>query len=204
MSCETGVPQQVTEPTAADEIAADLAARFERDVIPLVDTLFRGAARLTLQRADAEDLVQETMMRAYTSFGTFQEGTNLKGWLLRIQANAHISGYRKKLCRPLELPIAANSDWHEVCDAHRPPRTLRSAEVQVLDLWPDDDIRDAMAALPVEFQMAVYYADIEGLSYKQISAIVRAPLGTVMSRIHRGRSRLRVRLASLAVARGYA
>ena len=179
----------VTQPTESD-----LAARFEREVIPLADTLLGGAVRLTRQRADAEDLVQETMMRAYASFATFEEGTNLKGWLLRIQVNAHISGHRKRLCRPAELPVAANVDW----------QALGSAEVQVLDLWPDDDVKDAMAALPAEFRTAVYYADIEGLSYKQISTIVAAPLGTVMSRIHRGRSRLRVRLASLAVARGYA
>lgn len=187
----------VTQPTESD-----LAARFEREVIPLADTLLGGAVRLTRQRADAEDLVQETMMRAYASFATFEEGTNLKGWLLRIQVNAHISGHRKRLCRPAELPVAANVDWHAVGDADR--RALGSAEVQVLDLWPDDDVKDAMAALPAEFRTAVYYADIEGLSYKQISTIVAAPLGTVMSRIHRGRSRLRVRLASLAVARGYA
>ncbi|MGU3501749.1 sigma-70 family RNA polymerase sigma factor [Mycobacterium sp. C31M] len=187
-----------------EEAEADLAARFERDVVPLVDALFGRAVRLTLQRADAEDLVQETMMRAYTNFHTFEEGTNLKGWLLRIQANAHISGYRKRLCRPAELPVAANSDWQEVQAGEYSPRALRSAEAEVLELWPDNDIRDALHALPVEFRMAVYYADIEGLPYKEISDIMDAPLGTVMSRIHRGRTRLRARLSALAVARGYA
>src|SRR5688500_16832040 len=97
-----------------EETDAELAARFARDVIPLLDALFGGALRMTRQRADAEDLVQETMVRAYAGFRTFQQGTNLKGWLFRIQANAYISGYRKRMCRPAELPIGTVCDWHVV------------------------------------------------------------------------------------------
>ena len=186
-----------------NETDAELAARFERDVIPLLKPLLGGALRMTLQRADAEDLVQETMVRAYAGFRTFQQGTNLKGWLFRIQANAHISGHRKRMSRPAELPIDTIYDWQLVADAGRSPRALRSAEAEVLELLPDNDIRNALDALPVEFRMAVYYADVEGLAYKEISAIMGTPLGTVMSRIHRGRSQLRVLLAALAADRGY-
>lgn len=186
-----------------DETDLEMAARFERDVIPLLDTLLGGAVRMTLQRADAEDLVQETMVLAYANFHTFQEGTNLKGWLFRIQTNAHISGYRKRIRRPAEVPIATNTDWPVGC-AERSPPALRSAEVEVLELLPHEDVRNALDALPVDFRMAVYYADVEGLTYKEISAITCAPMGTVMSRIHRGRSRLRVLLAALATDRGYA
>ena len=184
-----------------EETDAELAARFARDVIPLLDALFGGAMRMTLQRADAEDLVQETMVRAYAGFKTFEQGTNLRGWLFRIQANAYISGYRKRMRRPAELPIGTVYDCHLVASVERSRRALRSAEVEVLETLPDDDIRNALDALPVDFRMAVYYADVEGLAVKEISAITGTPLGTVMSRIHRGRSQLRVLLAALAADR---
>jgi len=187
----------------ADETDAELAARFERDVIPFLNALFGGAMRMTLQHADAEDLVQETMERAYAGFRTFQQGTNLKGWLFRIQANAHISGHRRRMRRPAELPINTLHDWQLVADAERSPRALRSAEVEVLESLPDSDIRSALDALPVALRMAVYYADVEGFAYKEISDIMGTPLGTVMSRIHRGRSQLRVLLSALAADRGY-
>ena len=187
----------------SDETDAELEARFERDVIPLSDNLFGGAMRMTLQRADAEDLVQETMARAYAGFRTFQHGTNLKAWLFRIQANTYVSDCRKRMRRPNEVPTDAIYDWQLAANAERSPRALRSAEVEVLELLPDDDIKFALDALPVDFRMAVYYADVEGLAYKQISAITCTPLGTVMSRIHRGRSKLRVLLAAVAADRGY-
>lgn len=185
-----------------DETSAELSARFERDVLPLLTPLFGAAMRMTLQRADAEDLVQETMVRAYAGFTTFQQGTNLKGWLLRIQANAHISGHRRRMRRPAELPIDTIDDLHAAAGAERSPAALRSAEVEVLEMLPDDEIRSALDALPVAFRMAVYYADVEGLAVKEISAIMCTPLGTVMSRIDRGRSQLRVLLAAFAVDRG--
>ena len=205
INLDSAVPPDIKSHRAPvpDETDAELGARFERDVIPLLDMLLGGAMRMTLQRADAEDLVQETMVRAYTGFRTFQQGTNLKGWLFRIQANAHISGHRKRIRRPAELPIDTIDDWQLMADAERSPRALRSAEVEVLELLPDDDIRNALDALPVEFRMAVYYADVEGLAYKEISAIMCTPRGTVMSRIHRGRSQLRVLLAAVAADRGY-
>ncbi len=177
----------------------ELAARFEREVIPLMDALLGGAMRMTLQRADAEDLVQETMVRAFTGFRTFQRGTNLKAWLFRIQANAHISGHRRRMRRPAELPVDTFGDWQGV-DASSV--ALRSAEVEVLDTLPDDAIVTALDALPIEFRMAVYFADVEGLSYRQISTIMGTPLGTVTSRLHRGRSQLRVLLRALVDDRG--
>jgi RNA polymerase sigma-70 factor (ECF subfamily) len=202
---EPDVPVQSRDRLAPilEETGADLAARFERDVIPHLDTLFGGAMRMTLQGADAEDLVQETMVQAYKGFETFQQGTNLKGWLFRIQANVHINGYRKRIRLPTELPIDTIYGRRLAADADRSPRALRSAELQVLELLPDDDIRNALDSLPVEFRMAVYYADVEGLAYKEIGAIMCTPLGTVMSRIHRGRSQLRVLLAALAADHGY-
>jgi RNA polymerase sigma-70 factor (TIGR02947 family) len=186
------------------ETDAEVAARFVRDVIPLLDTLLGGAMRMTRQRADAEDLVQETMVRAFAGFRTFQQGTNLTRWLFTIQANTHISGYRKRMRRPAELPIDTIYDWQLMADAERSPRALRSAEVEALELLPDDDIRIALDALPVTFRMAVFYADVAGFAYKEISSIMCTPLGTVMSRLHRGRSQLRVLLAALAADRGYA
>ncbi|GAA2535548.1 sigma-70 family RNA polymerase sigma factor [Mycolicibacterium diernhoferi] len=188
---------------APEETDAEMAARFERDVIPLLDTLFSGAMRLTLQRADAEDLVQETIVQAYAGFRTFRQGTNLRAWLFRIQANTHINRYRKKMRRPIEVPAETIYDWERASDLGRSPRALRSAEMEVLELLPDDDIRNALDALPVAFRMAVYYADIQGFSHKEISHIMCTPLGTVMSRIHRGRSQLRVLLAAVAADRGY-
>lgn len=202
---DTAVPPHIEGhlTPVADDTDAELAARFERDVIPLLDTLFGGAMRMTLKRADAEDLVQETMMQAYTGFRTFQQGTNLRAWLFRIQANIHIDRYRKRMRRPTEVLADTIYDSQVASDVERSPTALRSAEVQVLELLPDDDIRNAMDALPVAYRMAVYYADVEGLTYKEISDIMCTPLGTVMSRISRGRSRLRLLLADLAADRGY-
>lgn len=188
---------------AGDETDGELAARFERDVIPLLDTLFTGAMRMTLQRSDAEDLVQETMVRAYAGFRSFEQGTNLTAWLFRIQANTHINSYRKRIRRPAEMLTDVIYDWQLAADTERSPVALRSTEIEVLESLPDNDIRKALDALPEEFRMAVYYADVEGLAYKQIRDIVGTPLGTVVSRIHRGRSRLRVLLADLAADRGY-
>jgi RNA polymerase sigma-70 factor (ECF subfamily) len=205
ISVESAEPQNITGHLGAfsDETDAELAARFVRDVMPLLNTLLGGAVRITAQRADAEDLVQETMVLAYKNFRTFQPGTNLKGWLFRIQANAHISNYRKRIRRPTELPIAMNSDWQLPPAAGRSSPALRSAEVEALEWLPDDEIRNALGALPVECRMTVYYADVAGLTYRDISEIMCIPMGTVMSRIHRGRSRLRILLGDLAAARGY-
>ncbi|MGB3484791.1 MAG: sigma-70 family RNA polymerase sigma factor [Mycobacterium sp.] len=182
---------------------AELAARFERDVIPLLDQLFGGAMRLTRHRADAEDVVQETMVKAYKGFGSFTEGTNLRAWLFRILTNTYISGYRKRLRRPAELVTDEIGDWQLAAEAEHCSTGLRSAEMEALESIPDHNITAALEALPEEFRMAVYYADVEGLPYKEIAGIMDTPLGTVMSRLHRGRNQLRHLLADVAADRGY-
>lgn len=193
----------MSTPDRRDDTDDELGSRFETEVIPLLDGLFAAAMRMTLQRADAEDLVQETMIKAYAGFRSYQPGTNLMGWLLRIQTNAHISAYRKRIRRPAETLTSSLPDRQLAADAGRSPRALRSAELIVLESLPDNDIKAALDALPEVFRMAVYYADVENLPHKEICEIMGTPPGTVMSRIHRGRARLRVLLAELAAERGY-
>ena len=188
---------------AAVESDAELAARFERDALPLFDMLFNGALRLTRSRADAEDLLQDTMMRAFAGFRTFQQGTNLKAWLFRILNNQRINTYRKKQRQPPEFLADEITDLQLVSSAGHSSIGLRSAEVEALEAFPDNEIKAALQALPEEFRMAVYYADVEGLACKEIAAIMDIPRGTVMSRLRRGRHRLRTLLADVARARGF-
>ena len=176
--------------------------RFERDAIPLLDQLYGGALRMTRNRADAEDLVQETMIRAYAGFGTFRDGSNIKAWLYRILTNTYIGIYRKKQRRPLECPTDEITDWQLASDAGHSSVGLRSAEVEALEALPDSEIKAALWALPEEFRMTVYYADVEGFAYKEIGEIMNAPIGTVMSRLHRARRQLRELLADVARDRG--
>lgn len=175
----------------------ELTARFERDAIPLLDQLYGAALRMTRNPADAEDLVQETFAKAYSAFGSFQEGTNLKAWLYRIQTNTYINGYRKKQRQPAQYPVEEITDWQLAQTAEHTSSGLRSAEMDALDALPDDDIKAALVALPEEFRMAVYYADVEGIPYKEIAEIMDTPIGTVMSRLHRGRKQLRDQLGPI-------
>src|SRR5262249_19417652 len=156
--------------------------RFEREVIPLRNLLYRNAFRMSRNHADAEDLVQETMMRAYARFDSFQSGTNLNGWLLRILTNAYINGYRQKRRRPVLYPTDQISD-HYLTEANgrSVESALHSAEDRVLAQLPNDDIKAAMEALPGQFREAVYYADVQGLRYDEIAALMKTPRGTVMS-----------------------
>ena len=177
---------------------AERAARFAREVEPLFDVLSRGARRLTRNDADAEDLMQDTLLHAYTGFRTFKEGTNLKAWLFRIQYNRWVSTHRYKMRRPAEVAVDDVSERDLASGAARLAAAPRSAEAEVLDAMPDNELKAAMYALPEGFRTAVYYADVEGYTYAETAAMLNVPLGTVMSRVSRGRQRLRVALAPVA------
>jgi RNA polymerase sigma-70 factor, ECF subfamily len=180
----------------------DPAARFERDALPLVDQLYAAASRYTRNAVDAEDLVQETMLKAYSSFHTYQDGTNIRAWLFRILSNTWINWYRTAQRRPREVFAEALSDAQLAEVARRSPLGVASAELAALESMGDDEVRQAMRALPELQSIVVYYADVEGFRYKEIAEILQIPVGTVMSRLHRGRRGLRELLVDTAVARG--
>jgi RNA polymerase sigma-70 factor (ECF subfamily) len=180
-----------------------LTARFERDAIPLLAGFYPQAMKLTRSRTDAEDLLQETAAKAFAGFHGFHDGTNLGGWLYRILVNTHISGYRKQQRRPVQWLTDEITDGQLLAEAGHASTGLRSAEDHVLELLGDTDVRDAMQQLPEKLRTAVYYADIEGRRFKEIAELTDVPIGTVMSRLHRGRHRLRRLLADVARDRGY-
>ncbi|WP_235733997.1 sigma-70 family RNA polymerase sigma factor [Mycolicibacterium austroafricanum] len=177
--------------------------RFERDVLPLLDQLYRAARRYTGSVADAEDLVQETMVRAYGGFHRFEDGTNVRAWLLRIMTNTWIKSYRRAQCRPEEVLAEDITDAQLAGQARHSSTGLPSAELAALEALGDDEVREALGRLRDDQRLVVYYADVEGLRYKEIALILGIPVGTVMSRLHRGRRALRNLLVDVATARGY-
>lgn len=186
--------------TAQDDPA--LRARFERDVLPLLSSLYGAAMRLTRNPADAEDLVQETYLRAFRGFAGFQEGTNLKAWLYRILTNSYINTYRKKQREPQTVEGPDDIDEWYLFDRLGARNVEGSAEDEVLERIPDEDVKQALESLPENFRMPVLLADVEGFSYKEIAEIMDTPIGTVMSRLHRGRKALERALWETAKERG--
>ena len=191
------------ESRVTQEHADSRVERFEELAMPLLDQLYGAALRMTRNPADAEDLVQEAYTKAFSGFDSFRPGTNFRAWMYRILTNAYINHYRKRQRQPAQYPTEEITDWQLAAAAEHTSSGLRSAEVEAMDLLPDDEIRAALAQLPEEFRMAVYYADVQGLPYKEIAEIMETPLGTVMSRLHRGRKQLRELLRDVAVERGF-
>ena len=189
--------------SAPEETAEQRAERFERDALPFLDQLYGAAMRLTRNPADAEDLVQETYAKAFAAFHQYRPGTNLKAWLYRILNNTFISNYRKQKRQPQQADSAEVEDWQEYRAQSHTSTGMRSAEVEALDNLPQSEIREAMSQLTEDRRMAVYLADIEGFCYQERADIMGTPIGTVMSRLHRGRKQLRDLLADYARDLGY-
>jgi RNA polymerase sigma-70 factor, ECF subfamily len=185
------------------DLSASDKQRFQDEAMPLLDSLYAGALRMTRNPADAEDLVQDTLLRAYRAFDRFEPGTNLKAWMFRIMTNAYINTYRKKQREPKKV----SQDEVEDFDLYRElkdhdPQLSETPETLVLDSLVDSDITDAIDDLPEQFRLAVILSDVEGFSYAEMAEIMDVPLGTVMSRLHRGRKALQKRLWDLARDRG--
>jgi RNA polymerase sigma-70 factor (ECF subfamily) len=178
----------------------ELRARYEREALPILETMYGAALRMTRNASDAEDLLQETALKAYQGFAQFQPGTNLKAWLYRILTNAYISGYRKSRRQPVAVSADGGGDfslYDQLADAG-----VGSPEQDLLDRIPEEEVKRALEGLPDQFRMAVLLADVEGFSYKEIAEITDVSIGTVMSRLHRGRKALQRALWDYARTHG--
>lgn len=181
---------------------AEVDRTFQREALPLLDQMYGAALGMTRNPADAEDLVQETFEKAYAKFSQYRPGTNIKAWLYRILTNSYITRYRKRRREPRRSSTDQVEDWQLADAASHAPAGLPSAESEALDRLPSRQVREALESLSDEYRSAVYLADVEGFSYKQIAAMLDIPIGTVMSRLHRGRRILRAKLADYAAELG--
>lgn len=210
-SGQDGPGSRAADADANDSTELDVSAetmeqrrlRFERDAMQYVDQLYSAAMRMARNPSDAEDLVQEAYTKAFSAFHQYKPGTNLKAWLYRILTNTYINLYRKRQREPLQSNSDSIEDWQLARAESHTSSGLRSAEAEALDHLPDSDVKRALQDIPEEFRLAVYFADVEGFAYKEISDIMNTPIGTVMSRLHRGRRMLRDMLAEYAAERGF-
>lgn len=188
--------------TRTDQTDAELAQRFQDEALPYLDQLYGAALRLTRNPHNAEDLVQETFAKAFSAFHQYRPGTNIKAWLYRILNNTFISNYRKEQRRPQEADGEVE-EWQEFQAALHHSTGMESAETQALENLPNEEIRSAFEQLNEDRRVAVYLADVEGFSYQEIAEIMDTPIGTVMSRLHRGRRQLRDILRDYARELGF-
>ena len=202
--------RSVAAPVGADRLelpvmttdTTDMRDLFEAQAMPFIDQLYAAAMRMTRNPSDAQDLVQETFVKAFASWRTFTQGTNLKAWLYRILTNTFINTYRKKQREPYQGTIDDLEDWQLGGAESTTATSSRSAEAEAIDHLPDSAVKDALQSIPEDFRLAVYFADVEGFSYQEIAEIMKTPIGTVMSRLHRGRRLLRDLLSGYALERG--
>ena len=197
----TTVAPTKAAPTKA-ELREQTRGLFEEQALPFLDQLYAAAMRMTRNPSDAQDLVQETFVKAFAAFAQYEQGTNLKAWLYRILTNTFINLYRKKQREPYQGTIDELEDWQLGGAESTTATSGRSAEAEAIDHLPDSAVKDALQSIPEDFRLAVYFADVEGFSYQEIAEIMKTPIGTVMSRLHRGRRLLRELLAGYAAERG--
>ncbi len=190
----------MTEPAQTSH--ADLTAAFEAQAFEYLDPLYGAALRMTRNPADAQDLVQETYAKAFAAFARFEQGTNLKAWLYRILTNTFINDYRKRQKQPYTQVVEELEDWQLGGAQSMSAMTAQSAEAEAIDRMPASVVKDALNELSEDFRMVVYFADVEGFSYQEIADMMNTPIGTVMSRLHRGRRLLRERLRGYANEQG--